>query len=81
MQTEHVSDMPAMLPGVIKAADVAAMVGVDVRTIRRYAHDKDSPYYKARVVDGISTLRFRRADIEAIVHGVTAKVLPMRGAR
>lgn len=65
----------------LKAAAVAAMVGVDVRTIRRFAHDKDSPYFKARIVDGITTLRFRRADIEAIVNGPSAKVLPMRGGK
>lgn len=68
-------------PVVIKAAEVAKLVGVDVRTIRREAQDKDSPYFKARIFDGIMTLRFRRADIEAIVHGPAAKVLPMRGAR
>lgn len=66
-------------PVVLKAAEVARMVGVDVRTIRREAQDKDSPYFKARIFDGISTLRFRRVDIEAIVHGPAAKVLPMRG--
>lgn len=66
---------------VIKAAAVAEMVGVDVRTIRRMAHDKDSPYFKARIVDGITTLRFRRVDIEAIVYGPSATVIPMRGAR
>ena len=79
MNTAHATREEA--PAVIKAADVAKMVGVDVRTIRREAQDKDSPYFKARIVDGIATLRFRRADIEAIVHGPAAKVLSMRGAR
>jgi hypothetical protein len=68
-------------PVVIKAAEVAKLVGVDVRTIRREAQDKESPYFKARILDGIATLRFRRADIEAIVHGPSAKVLSMRGTR
>lgn len=74
--TQAKAESPAM-----SVDEVAAMTGLAGRTIRRYAQDKASAYFAARIFDGINRLRFRREDIEAIIHGPKAKVLPMRGAR
>lgn len=66
---------------VMSAAEVAALAGVSRRAIERAALDEASPYYAARIRDGIDALRFRRADVEALLAGESAKVLTMRGRR
>jgi hypothetical protein len=65
------------------AAEVAALVGVGRRSIERAAKNPNTPYFAARIVDGIESLRFRRAEIERIIKGevATAKVLPLKGRR
>lgn len=70
--------MDATESPVIGAAEVGALVGLDARTVRRHAQVPGSPYHAAKVVDGVDTLRFRRADIMRIVNGETASVVPMR---
>lgn len=68
----------ANISPVMSAQEVAEMVGVNRRSIERAAQDAKSPYFAAKVVDGIDKLRFRRAMIEEIVHGRQAEVLPMK---
>jgi len=63
---------------IIGSTEVGALVGLDARTVRRHAQVPGSPYHAARVVDGVDTLRFRRADIMRIVTGETATVVQMR---
>ena len=68
---------------IMSCAEVAALVGVGRRSIERAAKNPGTPYYAARIVDGIDSLRFRRAEIERIINGdvATAKVLPLKGRR
>jgi hypothetical protein len=66
---------------VMTAAEVAALASVSRRTIERAASDPASPYYAARITDGIEAIRFRRTDIEAILSGDGAKVIKLRGRR
>jgi hypothetical protein len=66
---------------VMTAAEVAALAGVSRRAIERAALDHASPYHAARISDGIAALRFRRADVEAILAGEGAQVLKLRGRR
>ena len=68
---------------VMSAQEVADLVGVSKRSIERAAENPKTPYYAARLRDGIEKLRFRRDEIERLVLGPVADVVPMKkgGAR
>ncbi|MFO0447362.1 MAG: hypothetical protein ACK52I_01515 [Pseudomonadota bacterium] len=74
------SASPETVSLVMSAAEVATLVGVSKRSIERAALNPASPYHTAKINDGIDSLRFRRSDIERIINGDTARVLPMRGS-
>lgn len=62
----------------IGAASVAWLLGVSVETVRRQGNLADTPINRARIVGVGTVMRFRRADIDAMIEGPKASILPMR---